>query len=148
MSKKRNCGTIFASVSVVLACQTVLNQNQRRIDATKQDVSLTVNLQSKPCAGSWAGLLRSDIIRDFICTPTTGLNFRSVPTKVFGVFVRLQANRFGFCLLAPIASASLFLPYQPACNFLLGHHQLVRDQHHANIQFSFVGPNISPTVSQ
>ena len=64
--------------------------------------------------------------------------------KSVGGFVRTRANRFGFCSFAPFASASLFLPFQLACDFLLGLHQLVHDQQTANTLFNFVGPNMSP----
>ena len=69
--------------------------------------------------------------------------------KCVGVFVRMNADQFSLRSFVSFASASLYLPFQPACNFLLSLHQLVRDQQHTNIpQFINVGPNVSPTVSQ
>jgi len=63
-----------------------MGQSERLDDATKQDVSLSVNLQSEPCAGNWAGLLRSD---------NSGILYALQPQA--WTFVRCQEMCWGFC---------------------------------------------------
>ena len=150
MSNLIICGTIPASAPCVngqsIACK---GSTSGFVDATKQDVSLTVNLQSEPCADIWAGLLRSDNYQGLYMHSNHRLGHSFSSKKCVGVFVRMNADQFGLRSFVSFALASWYLPFRPACNFLLSLHQLVLDQHPTNIpHFINVGPNVSPTVSQ
>ena len=144
MSNKTICGNISASVTFQLARQLCTGPVREANDATKQDVSLTVKLQSEPCAGSWAGLLRSDNVRDL----------HALQPQAW-TFVQCQEMCWGFCahsckpsrlLFVRTIRIGIFVLAFPICLQFSAKPSSVGSQPapRQHPQFIFVGPNVSP----